>query len=532
MYHSFFGLKEAPFSIVPNPDFLLLTPQHKEALAHLTFSTRTDGIVVLTGEAGTGKTTTIRTFLEQQSDSINTSVIIHPQLPALQMLQAICREFAISYDENGNFRYLLDTLWAFLLQEHSNNKRNILIIDEAHNLSLEVMEAVRMLTNLETTNKKLLQIVLVGQQELLDMLAQQQLRQIQQRVVAVFHLQAMDTKLVRQYMQHRMTIAGATQVHFDTAAYDTIAKLSHGIPRLINRLADRSLLIAYTQGVKMVTKQHVRLAASELPSQTNTAKPIRTLFVALLVMVFMGATVASSYVGYQWYQTWQSVRTELGRAPHASAPQDTPVITDIAQTDVAHKAQSAQEILFALWGQSGADCAQAYLFSFACIRTNVAFDRFMTLNTPALIQFEGQQVAFVQAHDLYAYLQNTVGEIRLPLAQLRASWNTNVTYVVPVPVGFADFLVAGSASHYTHAIQGHLYNWYAGKDSAIAKQLADRIARGHAVVDDEFARIVRQFQDEQQIATDGVFGIETYIRLMQLVDVDSIRLQSYPLETQ
>ena len=267
MYTKFFGLSQNPFSISPDPRYLYMSERHREALAHLLYGLKGGGgFVMLSGEIGTGKTTVCRCFLEQINDNCNVAYIFNPKLTSNELLRSICEEFHISVPLNVvTTKDFIDPLNEFLLREHSAGKNNILIIDEAQNLSVDVLEQLRLLTNLETNERKLLQIVLIGQSELRHMLARPELAQLAQRVIARFHLEALSYEETRHYIAHRLSVAGMSgPLPFERKALVHIHKLSLGIPRRINLLCGGALLGAYTQGSAFVDKRTVNKAAFEM----------------------------------------------------------------------------------------------------------------------------------------------------------------------------------------------------------------------------------------------------------------------------
>ena len=269
MYAKFFGLRHEPFSIAPDPRYLFMSAQHREALAHLLYGLRGGGgFVLLTGEIGAGKTTVCRCFLERVPRRCNVAYIFNPKQTVEELLGSICEEFRIPRDDGEaprSAKQHVDALNDFLLRTHAVGQNNVLIIDEAQNLSADVLEQLRLLTNLETAERKLLQIILIGQPELRDMLARPGLEQLAQRVIARYHLSALSAKETAKYIHHRLIVAGLTRAApFDRGAVQRIHALSRGVPRRINLLCDRALLGAYAQGVAIVDAAIVDKAAREV----------------------------------------------------------------------------------------------------------------------------------------------------------------------------------------------------------------------------------------------------------------------------
>jgi len=270
MYLEHFGLGEFPFSLAPDPRYLYLSAQHREALAHLLYGVQSEGgFVQLTGEVGTGKTTVCRCFLEQLPKSTRAAVILNPSLTAEELLASICDEFEIPRPGGPpSLKASLDSINRFLLDAHAAGERAVLIVDEAQNLDPAVLEQVRLLTNLETSRHKLLQIILMGQPELRATLARPDLRQLAQRITARFHLQPLSREETAAYVRHRLGVAGCHEELFPPAVIGRLQRLSRGVPRLINILCDRSLLGAYVQGRYQVDRATLDQAAREVAGKT------------------------------------------------------------------------------------------------------------------------------------------------------------------------------------------------------------------------------------------------------------------------
>ena len=299
MYNQHFGLSETPFSISPDPRYLFMSERHREALAHLLYGLRIDGgFVLLTGEVGTGKTTLCRCLLEQVPEHCDIAFIFNPKLNALELLRTLCDELHIDVPANVlSLKVLVDRLNAHLLASNARGRKTVLIVDEAQNLSNEVLELLRLLTNLETSQRKLLQIILLGQPELRERLADTSMRQLAQRIVARYHLEPLSRLEVTAYVQHRLAVAGARFNLFPPRVLERLYQLSGGTPRLINLICDRALLGAYANGQAMVDMATLTRAAREVLGEpaTAAAKPARQTprrSAALAVMVLAGLAVA------------------------------------------------------------------------------------------------------------------------------------------------------------------------------------------------------------------------------------------------
>jgi general secretion pathway protein A len=267
MYTEFFRLRENPFNITPDPRFLYLTAQHREALNHLLYGIRErKGFICLTGEVGTGKTTLCRALLRDLGERYHTALVLNPMLSQTQLLRCIVDEFGIETRRRDRLG-LLSVLNRFLLEATSSDRDAVLIIDEAQDVSTRNLELIRLLSNLETDSQKLLQICLVGQPELREKLAKPELRQLAQRITVRFHLAAMDEGDTEQYLQHRLRIAGDTRnetVRFEPGAVREIHAFSRGTPRLINALGDKAMLAGYVYRTTRINRTIVRIAADEL----------------------------------------------------------------------------------------------------------------------------------------------------------------------------------------------------------------------------------------------------------------------------
>ncbi|QTA82902.1 AAA ATPase-like domain-containing protein, peptidoglycan binding-like domain-containing [Desulfonema limicola] len=265
MYEKFFGFKERPFQLVPNPAYLFLSKSHEDALAHLTYAvSQGDGFVAITGEVGTGKTTLCRVFLENLEEQTEAAYIFNPMLDAVQLLKAVNDEFGINAQAD-NTKDLIDTLNKFLMKKKSQGKKVILLIDEAQNLGKDVLEQLRLLSNLETTTSKLIQIILVGQPELRDILDSHELRQLSQRITLSCHITPLNFKETREYIQHRIRIASQKSgIKFSSSAFKSIYKYSGGIPRLTNIACDRAILTAYGLNQHKITGSITRASVREL----------------------------------------------------------------------------------------------------------------------------------------------------------------------------------------------------------------------------------------------------------------------------
>jgi len=305
MYNTFFDLKKKPFKLVPNPEFLFLGKCHEEVLAHLTYATsQGDGFVEITGEVGTGKTTLCRVFLEDLDKDIEAAFIFNSKLDSTQLLKAIHKELGILSIANGHVELTQD-LNDFLLKKKSQGKSVILLIDEAQNLGKETLEQLRLLSNLETTSSKLLQIILVGQPELREILDSHEMRQLRQRINLSYHIHPMTELETFDYITHRINIASQKpQTLFTRSAQKSIFQFTRGIPRLINITCDRALLVAYSQSQNRVTPSSVKVAVDELniniQNQPRPGSIWKETAVALFSIIFILSILSVVFLDIPW----------------------------------------------------------------------------------------------------------------------------------------------------------------------------------------------------------------------------------------
>ncbi len=333
MYNAYFGFKEKPFKLVPNPEYLFLSRSHEEALGHLNYAiSQGEGFVEITGEVGTGKTTLCRAFLESLDETTVAAYIFNPMLGPKHLLKTINDEFGITYDAD-NSKDLIDKLNAFLLQKKAEKKKVIVVIDEAQNLSRTVLEQLRLLSNLETSREKLLQIILVGQPELTDLLDSHELRQVGQRISLRYRITPLSFKDTRDYIQYRLNVASQKGARiFDTAACREIYAFSRGIPRLINIACDRALLAAFSMNRSSVTGRIARTAVREMNGRGRSGsialmdgRKALGIFVVLCAAVF----------GSLYYQQIGEAVSAFFRTPPAEQPTAPPPEPAAAQPPAA-----------------------------------------------------------------------------------------------------------------------------------------------------------------------------------------------------
>ena len=314
MYLSFFGLNEKPFAITPDPRYLYLSERHAEALAHLLYGVNeSGGFIQLTGEVGTGKTTVVRTLLSRVPHHADVAVILNPRMTPIEFLLTICEELGLDLADadRDSVKQLVDALNRRLLAAHGDGRRVIVIVDEAQNLSADVLEQVRLLTNLETPTQKLLQIILIGQPELRELLDRTDLRQLAQRITGRYHLEPLSREETQGYVRHRLRVAGSAEEIFAPAALAEVHRVSAGIPRVINVTCDRALLGAYTEETRKITAGLVRRAAGEVYGRRFM--PVWLAWFCSAVGV--AALAAAALVGWQLWQRPSSALHAFGNRP-------------------------------------------------------------------------------------------------------------------------------------------------------------------------------------------------------------------------
>ncbi|MBS3803328.1 MAG: AAA family ATPase [Oleiphilaceae bacterium] len=461
MYYDFFGFREPPFSIAPDPRYLYLSERHKEALAHLMYGVQGQGgFIVITGEVGTGKTTVSRCFISNAPDYVDIALVLNPKLSARELLSSICDELGIVHPVGLSIKILIDLINKDLLAAYGAGRHKVLIIDEAQNLSAEVLEQLRLLTNLETAEKKLLQIVLLGQPELQEMLSRPSLRQLSQRITARYHLDAIHRRELPAYLRYRLSVAGQGAELFTPAAIRRLYRLSGGVPRLINLISDRALLGAYSADEHKVTGGHIRRAGGEVFGSASSEKlwPVMryaTLAVALSIVVVLALTVpdrdeSSLRADIELPNTSGAVeREDAGQkdAPGASEDDAAEGQKSAATTtsvpaqpepawDITRDAMSldaAFETLFSRWGvnylpeTTTTACDHAESLELRCLYRRGNWRSLERIDRPVILDLEelpgdDRFVTLVSLDGDRATIATASGEERLPIATIKRYW--------------------------------------------------------------------------------------------------------------
>ncbi|GHD81047.1 ExeA family protein [Vogesella fluminis] len=535
MYTSHYGLADSPFSIAPDPRYLFMSRQHREALAHLMYSIRGEGgFVLLTGEVGAGKTTLCRCFLEQLPAHCDVAFVINPKLTVPELLATLCEELQIALPaEHGN-KACIDLINKHLLAAHAQGRTTLLIIDEAQNLSDEVLEQVRLLTNLETHEYKLLHIILLGQPELRDKLARPELRQLSQRIVARYHLGPLRRDEIAPYIQHRLSVAGSHLDLFPPAVMRLLFACSGGVPRKLNVLCDRALLGSYAQGKPRVDRATVRQAAREV-FNSSPVRPWHKLAlasgallstVAVATVLFYGAQPASQPPPAA--ATAARAKTPAQPAASIVAPRPAAALARLpAPLPAADLAQAqAYRTLLGQWripapvsDEAGA-CRQAELFGARCLSGSGDLDTLHRLNLPAVLQL--QQPDGQLQHLTLLALEGEQARVRigqqphlLTRQALAQAWNGRYTALWMPPPHYQQPLAPGSRSLAVAWLRQQLGQL----PDAGGKTLA-------ASYDAGLSTLVRHFQQQHDLPADGIAGPLTLIRLTQAGNPDSPHLSA------
>ena len=527
MYAAYFGLTERPFSLAPDPRYLYLSEAHREALAHLLYGIGEGGsFVQLTGEVGTGKTTVCRALLEQLPPDVDVAMIFNPRLTSVELLAAVCDELRVAYPAGTtSLKVMVDALSQALLDAHAKGRRTVLIIDEAQNLSARVLEEVRLLTNLETTTQKLLQVVLIGQPELAELLARRNLRQLSQRVTARYHLRSFSEEESQRYVQHRLEIAGQRQPIFTKQAVRAAHRLARGIPRLLNTICDRALLGAYATGQTRVKEAVVRRAAKEVLGPRRSRRWVTATAAAVLLFVVASTIALVATGGLRLLRAWAFARTEKSISPAVDVPALAPVVDDrrppeptlaaiLGDPSVTADRASAFVNLYALWGLDARSanaergCELGRAAGLRCLSRTGTWTVLRRLNLPAILELttpEGRKYHVVLAglDGDRATLEIGARQVTLPSSEVERFWDGPFTMIWRSPVTGPVPLQPG--------MSGRDVSWLRQRLGALDGQAAT--ARANQIYDDELKRRVAVFQQGEALVPDGIAGEETLVRL-------------------
>ena len=539
MYTSFFGLNEKPFAITPDPRYLFMSERHGEALAHLVYGvTESGGFIQLTGEVGTGKTTLVRTLLQNRlPDNADVAVVLNPRLSTLEFLETICEELGILRPEyKGSIKALVDALNKQLLHAYAEGRRVILVVDEAQNLSRDVLEQVRLLTNLETSKQKLLQIILIGQPELRDLLSRDDLRQLAQRITGRYHLEPLARDETAQYIEHRLRVAGTLGEVFDSGAKREVFRLTDGVPRLINVICDRALLGAYSRELRRVNRRLIRRAAAEIKGIPYSVPWLRWALPAI-------AAVAVVTIGASFWSLLDESRMTVAAPPEpvadirpdaaaqpaveetgvaampAPEPEPEPEPTLDEQLLLANgltRLDAAFTELFELWGleYSGGDgCAQARSFGHACLINRGSWSGLRQLDRPAILTLtdsrgDSHRVVLTALHGDHVELSIAGVSVTHSFLSVTDMWFGQYMLLWKPPNGQPFALGPGSLDQNVVWLRQSL----AAIDERYRTDPLDS-----DVFDTSLEQRVREFQRDHRLDVDGLVGRQTQIIINSLL---------------
>ncbi|MEW6585205.1 MAG: AAA family ATPase [Nitrospirota bacterium] len=531
MYKEYFGFKELPFSIAPDPRYIYMSGQHREALAHLLYGVKTEGgFVLLTGEIGTGKTTICRCLFEQTPKNTDIAFILNPKVSAGELLATICDELRIPYpDGNQSVKVFVDRINGHLLDSYSKGRRTILIIEEAQNLSPDVLEQIRLLTNLETDRQKLLQIIMVGQPELRDMLARSDLEQLSQRITARYHLGPITEKEVGEYVNHRLAVAGAKEMLFPEELTDTLYRLSRGIPRLINVICDRALLGIYVKGRKSVDKETLLNAAGEVLSGSGAGarrRPIKKWIASGLFLVF-GASLAILFYLYNQPEESPLLALSEGSKSRANASNQNGAASFIWPADypIKKSRQIALEVLLKRWevpvqGEDQTNrCRIAQNSGLSCLEGMAGIEELRRMDRPAVLKlYDGRgekfYAALVGLQDRTAAFSVGSKTMIVDLAAVKKQWLGEYALLWRPPGNYEGSIRPGD--------KGEQVVWLNRQLSSLTGSTAREQQKDEYT--DSLVKEVKKFQIANGLMPDGIVGPQTIIRINNAVGSDEPRL--------
>ena len=582
MYNEYFGFNEAPFSIAPDPRYLYMTSQHRDALAHLVYGLNSEGgCILLTGEVGTGKTTICRCLLEQIPNQANVALVLNPKVNEIELLETICDELNISYpDSDNSLKTYTDRIYSYLIESNRNNEKTVLIIDEAQNLDSKVLEQLRLLTNLETHQRKLLQIIILGQPELLDILATTEMRQLAQRITARFHLNPLTKQELKAYISHRLAVAGQNSQLFPDSCINLLFKLSNGVPRLINILCDRALLGAYVENQNTVNPIIVKKASKEVFGELKNVEqqqknkrllyPIAILGSFSIIVIVALALYSTAYdpnvIYVQMREKPEAIiddtivefpaeperlgttqKDEIAKIlirdveQHIEEPKNTNTsaavtnkkyadIKDILN-DTKNNSVSAYKKLFSIWGEryntntSITACKQAEAFSLNCLYKQGNINSLKIHNRPAVLTLINPQgktlyITITSIDDDLAIVYSNETEYVIRLEDLDEYWYGQFILLWHKPEHYTTAIVPGRS--------GNIINWLSTQLTKINNLSSTNIVTTY---DGSIVESVKTFQAEQKLTADGIVGPVTIIHLNTRSGIDSPLLIQAPLTT-
>ena len=565
MYHEYFGLTELPFSIAPNPRYLYMSELHREALAHLVYGLNSDGaFILLTGDVGTGKTTVSRCLLEQIPENTRLALVLNPKVSASELLQTICDELCIQYSKDGmSIKDYVDLINRFLLGGHAQNKKTVVLIEEAQNLDMDVLEQLRLLTNLETNEHKLLQVILLGQPEFLEVLERPEFSQLSQRITARYHLKPLNYNETLAYIHHRLAVAGCRRPLFTKPILKRLYKITRGIPRVINLVCDRALLGCYVQNKNQIDMKTLEASAKEvLGERALSAKksfnPVVLIAgIAAAILVLMITVMIYFYTDDSLPEQVSVKKTEpIEKIETAKAIEKKPMVKpevikpeQVVETETASDEQNksgairrhplwpddierlrsnslAFQNLFSHWGLNydpqvnGTPCFYAQNNGLSCLHGNGGINEIRKYNRPAVLQLKDGK-GHIYFSTLTA-LGRQLATIKLSgkeqmwsMRQLKKYWSGNFTLLWRLPPGYFDPIHPG----------------HSGKDVVWLSQKINQIDPAEklpetSVYQEKLIEKIRSFQLSEGLKDDGVVDAKTLIRINSVTGPDVPMLNS------
>ncbi|MBA4391622.1 MAG: peptidoglycan-binding protein [Syntrophus sp. (in: bacteria)] len=523
MYEEYFGLTKKPFSIVPDPRYVYMSTGHREALAHLLYGIKSDGgFVLLTGEVGTGKTTVCRRLLQMVPEDTEVAFILNPKLTVEELLESICDEFGINYPEgNKSIKVFVTLINNYLLDVHSRDRRAVLIIEEAQNLKQEVLEQVRLLTNLETNDHKLLQMIMLGQPELRDMLSQKGLRQLSQRITARYHLGPLTQEEVPEYVNFRLSAAGLVRGQlFPRPIFRRLYRLSKGVPRLINVLCDRALLGAYTQGKERVDTKTLITAAREVTGEGEKQQRRQKFYqwvlagLVLVLCAILGTTYYKQLLRPLPPSNLESVTQKPASKPKAEIVRTVTLERPVDQTAFSTK-EAAYQALFKEWrlqyvnGYGRPVCEQALAQGLRCLESKSSVGILRQMNKPAVLKLVDENKG-----EYYATLTSFKGETAtfaigsetrtVDMKEIIRWWSGDYLILWRAPAEYKEDLKPGSS--------GPMVEWLE-KQPALGQKRESARAGLHHKYEGKIVNQVKKFQLAIGMVPDGIVGPRTIMLL-------------------